>query len=66
VDLRTITQGGSFMKRFVFALLLGAAVVASAAPALAESQIPRPEGLQESWVVVTDPSEIGLEENDRK
>jgi len=54
------------MKRFVFALLLGAAVVASAAPALAESQIPRPEGLQESWVVVTDPSEIGLEGNDRK
>jgi len=54
------------MKRFLLALLLGATVLASAAPVLAESAaVLRPEGLQEAWVVVTDPSEISIE-GDRK
>jgi len=54
------------MRQFVFALLFGATVLASAAPVLAESAaVLRPEGLEEAWVVVTDPSEISIE-GDRK
>lgn len=39
------------MRQFVFALLLGATVLASAAPVLAEVPTPRPEGLEEGIVV---------------
>ena len=54
------------MKQFVFALLVGATVLASAAPVLAESAaVLRPEGLEEAWVVVTDTPEIDIS-GDRK
>lgn len=43
------------MKKFLLALLLGATVLASAAPVLAEVATPRPEGLEEGIVVTVPP-----------